>query len=1644
MHFNHLLNRRCCSKTTHTLKALVILMAVFLFSNTLRAQYCVPTGMATWSSRCAGGAIINVKFGTLNNSAPCIASSTSSDYYKDLTSSVPPTVIVKGETYSLSVQHSVVDAGTAAVWIDYNRDQVFDASERVLWSTSGSGVGVTLSGNVTVPASAVNGPTRMRVIGLESGTAATNPCAPGSYTEIADYAIIIGGDFYNNAAIRSFQPIPTFCSGPTVTKDIYVRVANTGSNQLNSVQIDWELDGVPQTPAYFSMLIDTLNGVNPSDTLLFLGNVSFNTLAQRTIKAWTAFPNGLADTTNFDDTLATAIKPSVSGNFTIGSTGADYTTIAQAITSLQGGICGPVEFTLAAQTFTGAVNVTSIPGVSATNTITFKGVPGQTVITSSTGTTLNINGVKYVTFRDVAFQTTNASGSSLVNITNSDTASIINCNLRLPVGTSSNWESMNVSGSSGVLIDSCSIKGGYNGIILMGASGDADHNNIIRNCVIDSVYGDVIRTWYQGAITISKNVITSTGNGTNSFSVAILVREGESGYKIEKNKVIGMTGGIAIRTIWCTAVDARSLVANNMIQAGMGANTTIAMQINSENNDVVYNSVEVNSSTTSTNQCFNFNGTGSNNILNNIFKNANPGNIFQISGTNLNLNHNCYYHNNLQTFPYILNSVSYSNFTQLKSSGSDAASIETDPLFVSSTNLRSYNPLLNAKAQFFAAVETDIDDSLRHISTPDIGINEFDLPPREDAGVVAIVNPSAPVTQGAISDVGVVIRNLGVGTLTSVNVTYLSGSTIYSQLYTGSLEEGETDTVVFDALNGSSLLIPSTGGFSITAWTSQPNNLADTDFSNDTFEMIYCEPMSGIYTINATGSGARNFTSFNEAVNSIVCGGVNGAVMFEASAGTYNERISIPYIAGSSSSNTITFTSASGIKTDVLLADSATHDTNNYVVIFAGTSNVHFKNMSLSNRGTDFSRVFVYKVTGGVINDSISVTGCDIRAKATTVNSINTALFFGGSEENRNLIIVNNVLTNGSSGINISGLPSKNQYSSNIVVNDNTFTDHAFNSVVLSFREGVSVRRNTIVNTLTTTLNGISVNSTSGNVVVASNRISLNRGAGINVYQNAYYNEPGTALVTSNSIHMTGTGSLAQQGIKVVGGTKVELYNNTIKLESSNAGTANAGLHLEGDIAYVNLLNTASYGFKIQNNIIHTENGYPVNVAEIWFNPASNISRTAIAEINNNLYYNNSGTNVAKVVTTDYDKTNFDGYKTAINFSSDQWSHYVKVPFASNSLKPLENDTIAWWINGRAVHVADVTNDVAGNTRATVPNDGVPDIGAYEITPSVLPPLAVAVPATAVAGSMQAFLFMGDTIAKIYYDQFAQAPASVAVRQFVGERPPQIGANEKFMYHYVSVEMPAVQGYYYNVDLMYNDAWTGTMSNNETGIRMIAEDGTGVWSMVNTSSVNDVNNVLSGSFITGNKYVFTGTDPNDPLPVKLTAFNARKSGAGNVEVSWNTASEKNASHFIVDRSVDAVNFEQAGKVSARNAASSYRFNDDISKLNVPAVYYRLTSVDRDGSRSVSKVVKITFDNVKTLAVTLAPNPVRNNLNVYLGEVVNEPVTVSVYGLQGEKISERTYQSVSGISENVSELTAGLYFVKVAYGNVVKTIRFTKY
>ncbi|MEO6314214.1 MAG: T9SS type A sorting domain-containing protein [Chitinophagaceae bacterium] len=175
------------------------------------------------------------------------------------------------------------------------------------------------------------------------------------------------------------------------------------------------------------------------------------------------------------------------------------------------------------------------------------------------------------------------------------------------------------------------------------------------------------------------------------------------------------------------------------------------------------------------------------------------------------------------------------------------------------------------------------------------------------------------------------------------------------------------------------------------------------------------------------------------------------------------------------------------------------------------------------------------------------------------------------------------------------------------------------------------------------------------------------------------------------------------------------------------------------------------------------------------------------------------------------------------------------------------------------------------------------------------------------------------------------------------------------------------------------------------------------------------------------------------LPVTLVNWSAVYTN-NNIALRWTTTSEKNASHFIIERSFDGVEYSDAAMLFAvGNSAISndYSFNDKVPAGNRGVIYYRLKMTDMDGRTKTSavRIVRIgkPVDGVKILAY---PNPVVNDVRITVPQSwQGKTISYQLTNASGQVVKSYTVQ-FAGQTETMAmaQVPAGIYVVRVINGN----------
>jgi hypothetical protein len=103
-----------------------------------------------------------------------------------------PLNVIQGQNMSVAITFGSDPNQFSAVWVDYNKNGVFDTAENVALASATAGANGTVTYNFTVPYTAVPGVTRIRIRGgSDSAYTAAGSCTSVAYGETEDYSLNI-------------------------------------------------------------------------------------------------------------------------------------------------------------------------------------------------------------------------------------------------------------------------------------------------------------------------------------------------------------------------------------------------------------------------------------------------------------------------------------------------------------------------------------------------------------------------------------------------------------------------------------------------------------------------------------------------------------------------------------------------------------------------------------------------------------------------------------------------------------------------------------------------------------------------------------------------------------------------------------------------------------------------------------------------------------------------------------------------------------------------------------------------------------------------------------------------------------------------------------------------------------------------------------------------------------------------------------------------------------------------------------------------------------------------------------------------------------------------------------------------------------
>lgn len=285
--------------------------------------------------------------------------------------------------------------------------------------------------------------------------------------------------------------------------------------------------------------------------------------------------------------------------------------------------------------------------------------------------------------------------------------------------------------------------------------------------------------------------------------------------------------------------------------------------------------------------------------------------------------------------------------------------------------------------------------------------------------------------------------------------------------------------------------------------------------------------------------------------------------------------------------------------------------------------------------------------------------------------------------------------------------------------------------------------------------------------------------------------------------------------------------------------------------------------------------------------------------------------------------------------------------------------------------------------------------------------------------------------------EFTTAPTAggTIACEFVASNPGNVGLPQyDFTNGSVLIDKAAINGFWrVTKSGVTGGSFTGTVTansffgvNSYADLRMIRRSNAGSWVLEGNANISTGSNaaaVVSRTGLTSiaGEYGVGGDVSQNPLPVKLTRFNAILSANKDVQLNWQTAYELNANKFVIQRSTDRNNWMVINEVKAignSNSIINYELMDNLAGLS-GKVYYRLIQIDLNGDKYISNIVSLNTEDFIPAVLNIYPNPSSDKI-----EVKGLTSTLGIYDMRGILLMQIESDGIF----DISSLEKGVYII----------------
>lgn len=183
--------------------------------------------------------------------------------------------------------------------------------------------------------------------------------------------------------------------------------------------------------------------------------------------------------------------------------------------------------------------------------------------------------------------------------------------------------------------------------------------------------------------------------------------------------------------------------------------------------------------------------------------------------------------------------------------------------------------------------------------------------------------------------------------------------------------------------------------------------------------------------------------------------------------------------------------------------------------------------------------------------------------------------------------------------------------------------------------------------------------------------------------------------------------------------------------------------------------------------------------------------------------------------------------------------------------------------------------------------------------------------------------------------------------------------------------------------------------------------------------------------VTGGFSQFLLVSPSIAVPVTLISFEAR-AATKNIALNWTTAAEINNKGFVIERSLNGIDFEKIGWIDGRlnsSTVNAYQFIDNFVQPGV-LYFYRLRQTDIDGRQTLTEIRQAKIKDA-AIYVSISPNPTKNLLTIFTSGSKGFS-NINLVNAKGQLVKswKKINTSMTQQTFDISNIAAGVYLIQI--------------